>query len=459
MTGKLFTFISLIFISFISGCQKNEAIDSHPDSKLNFSTDSILFDTVFTNTGTTNRVLKIFNYNSNSINIAELKLAGGDLSNFKININGIPSSSVKDFKIKGNDSAYVFIKAFITPNTADSPFIIEDSLIFAVNGNTHAIPLIAYGQNAIYLNNVDIDTDQEFKKSKPYLIYNSLTVKKGATLRVEGGTRLYFHKNAKLIIDGSLKAEGTFTDSITFASDRMERIYRDEPGQWQGLYFSSQSQNNTLNFCTIKNGLVGLQIDSLSTTSQPKVLLSNSIIKNHEIGAIIGYNASITGLNNLFYNCGQYLLAALNGGDYSFYQNTFAGYNYNFARTTPAIYLADNSTINPETFALSATFTNNIIWGNLTKELDYKQAGQKTFSLSFSNNLIKTSLNIAGSANILNQDPLFINPRQDNYRLSDNSIAADKGLNLSSNSYFSILSRDLEDKPRIFPSELGSYEK
>src|SRR5690606_22322534 len=333
MTGKIFTLISLIFVSFILSCQKNEVIDHHPDSKLNFSTDSILFDTVFTNTGTTNRVLKIFIYNRNSINIAELKLAGGDLSHFKININGIPSSSVKDFKIKGNDSAYVFIKAFISPNTADAPFIIEDSLIFAVNGDTHKIPLVAYGQNATYLINAEIDTDEEFKKGKPYLIYNSLTIKKGATLKIEAGARLYFHKNAQFIIDGSLKAEGEFKDSITFASDRMERIYRDEPGQWHGLYFSTQSQNNTLNFCTIKNALVGLQIDSLSTSSQPKLLLSNSIIKNHEIGGIIGYNASITGLNNLFYNCGQYLLAALNGGDYHFYQNTFAGYNYNFART------------------------------------------------------------------------------------------------------------------------------
>lgn len=459
MTGKIFTFISLIFVTFILSCQKNEVIDNHPDSKLNFSTDSILFDTVFTNTGTTNRVLKIFNYNRNSINIAELKLAGGDLSNFKININGIPSSSVKDFKIRGNDSAYVFIKAFISPNTADSPFIIEDSLIFAVNGNTHKIPLAAYGQNAIYLKNSEINTDEEFKKGKPYLIYNSLTIKKGAILSIEAGTRLYFHKDAKFIINGTLKAEGELKDSITFASDRMERIYRDEPGQWQGLHFSSQSQNNTLNFCTIKNALVGLQIDSLSSTSQPKVLLSNSIIKNHEVGGIIGYNASMTGLNNLFHNCGQYLLAALNGGDYSFYQNTFAGYNYNFARTTPAIYLADNSTINPETFALSATFTNNIIWGNLTKELDYKQTGQKTFSLSFSNNLIKTTIAIAGSENILNQDPLFINPRQENYRLSESSIAVDKGLNLSSNAYFNILGNDLEGKLRSFPSELGAYEK
>ncbi len=458
MTGKIFTFFSLTILSFILSCRKSEVIDNNPNSKLNFSTDSILFDTVFTNTGTTNRTIKIFNYNSNSINISELKLAGGDLSNFKININGLSSSSVKNFKIRGNDSAYVFIKAFISPDNDNSPFIIEDSLIFSFNGNNHKIPLIAYGQNAVYLNNSEIARDEEFKKGKPYIIYNNLTIKKGFTLNIEAGTRLYFHKNSKLIVKGSLKAAGLYKDSITFASDRLERIYRDEPGQWQGIYFTSQSQNNILNFCTIKNALVGLQIDSLSQTAQPKVLLSNSTIKNHEISGILGYNASITGINNLLYNCGQYLLAALNGGEYQFYQNTFAGYNYNFARTTPAIYLSDNSIINPETFSLSALFSNNIIWGSLTKELDYKQAGQKAFNLDFSYNLIKTNTTLAGLGNIFDQEPLFINPRQENYHLSDNSIALDKGLDLTGNSYINILNKDLENKTRAFPSDLGCFE-
>lgn len=459
MTGKIFTFIFLIISGLILGCQKNEAIDHNPNIHLNFSTDSILFDTVFTNTGTTSRTLKIFNYNSKSINISELKLAGGNNSNFKININGIPSASVKDFKIRANDSAYVFIKLLISPNSNDSPFIIEDSLSFSTNGKVFKIPLIAYGQNAIYLKDSEILSNQEFKKGKPYIIYNSLTVKKNVTLSIEAGSRLYFHKNAKLVVEGSLKAEGTFKDSITFASDRMERIYKDEPGQWRGIYFSSISQNNILNFCTIKNALVGLQIDSLSTNAEPKVLLSNSIVKNHEVSGILGYNASITGLNNLFYNCGQYLLAALNGGDYNFYQNTFAGYNYSFARTTPAIYLADNSIINPQIFDLSANFSNNIIWGNLVKELDYKQAGQKAFTLNFSNNLIKTNVSISGVNNILNQDPVFLNPRQDDYRLSENSIALNKGLDLTRNSFFNVLRKDIENKDRVFPSELGCYEK
>src|SRR5690606_18057734 len=50
-----------------SACRKVDKVDNNTSARLNFSTDSILFDTVFTERGTTTRTLKIFNYNKNSI--------------------------------------------------------------------------------------------------------------------------------------------------------------------------------------------------------------------------------------------------------------------------------------------------------------------------------------------------------------------------------------------------------
>jgi hypothetical protein len=87
----------------IFSCRKDDKIDNSPDLKLQFSTDSLLFDTVFTSSGTTNRVLKIFNYNKNSVVISNLKLAGGSNSSFKININGVAADALQNIKIKGNE--------------------------------------------------------------------------------------------------------------------------------------------------------------------------------------------------------------------------------------------------------------------------------------------------------------------------------------------------------------------
>src|SRR5690606_26216297 len=129
------------------------------------------------------------------------------------------------------------------------------------------------------------------------------------------------------------------------------------------------------------------------------------------------------------------------------------------ARNTPSVYISDNSTINPESFNLTFNFINNIVWGTNSKELEFKQAGQKIFDLNFSNNLIRTTIALPGTNNIFNQDPFFINPRQENYRFSDNSIAVDKGTDLSGTTYSGILSKDIENKLRVFPSDLGAYEK
>ena len=450
-----------LLILVISACRKDEIIDTNPNLTLQFSTDSILFDTIFTSSGSTNRVLKIFNYNKNSVIISGIQLTGGNTSAFKVNINGIAATNLSDVKIRGNDSIYVFVKAYIDPNNSNSPFIVQDELTFNLNGTIQKIPLLAYGQNAVYLNNTIINTNTTFTKDKPYIIYNNVIVNQNITLKLNPGTKLFFHKDAKLFVSGSLQANGTLADSITFTSDRLERIYDDEAGQWGGIHLLRPSFDNHINYAAIKNSLIGIRVDSLSNNSNPKLLLTNSIVKNHEIAGLLGYTASITGLNNLFFNCGQFLVIGLYGGDYNFFQNTLANYNYNFPRKTPSVYFSDNLNNNSSgTKNLRSIFANNIIYGSLTKELDFDKKGTGLFEIDFQNNLIRTDNQTLGNSNIYNQDPLFLNTRRENYKLASNSVALGKGKDLTSNIYYNIyLSKDLEQKNRIFPSTLGCYEK
>jgi hypothetical protein len=453
----------MVITLFVTACSKKDLLDTNPDARLNFSTDSILFDTVFTERGTITRTLKIFNYNANGININNIKLAGGNSSDFSININGLNATEAQNIRIKGNDSIYVFIRASINPNNQEKPFIVEDSIIFNFNGNNLKIPLIAYGQNAVYLNNTEINTQTTFTKAKPYIIYNQLKINKNATLNIAAGARIYFHKNAKLLVHGTLSADGTLQDSITFASDRLERIYKDEPGQWEGIHIFPSSVNNIINYSCIKNAIIGIQVDSLSRNSNPKVLISNSMIKNHQVAGILAYQADITGYNNLFFNCGQYLLAAINGGRYEFYQNTFAGYNFNLARSTPAVYLADHSYNSSTAFNFNALFKNNIIWGILREELEISRRGtNQIFNQNFEANIIRSSRLASdvtiNNGNFLNQDPAFINPREENYKTVSNSTARNKGVNLSATTYGLALSKDIKGINRVYPSTLGCYQ-
>lgn len=452
--------IALLISAVLFSCRKDEAIDNSTAITLQFSTDSILFDTVFTSKGTTNRILKIFNYHKKSVVISNIRLQGGETSDFKININGVAATSLDNVKIQGNDSMYVFVKAYIDPTNENKPFLVEDEIKIEINGNQQNIPLAAYGQNAVYLNRESITNNTIFAKGKPYIIYGSAMVAKDVVLTLDAGARLYFHKDADLLVAGSLKANGTLADSITFTSDRQERIYDDEPGQWEGIRFLPSSIDNNLDYCTIKNALVGITIDSLSANGNPKLLLTNSIIKNHQVAGVLGYNASLTAINNLIYNCGQYLVAGFYGGDYRFYQNTLANYNFSFPRKTPAIYFTDYLNTDVAKIAsLNTQFFNNILYGSLTRELDFDRVGSQSFIQDFQNNIIKTDLQNLHGSNTYNTDPLFISTRRGNYQLELNGPAYKKGKDLSgSNYYLDYLNHDLNGKARVFPSTLGCYE-
>jgi hypothetical protein len=456
---KLLSILTLLMLSF-AACNKDEEITLDPNAKLSFSTDSVLFDTVFTSTGSTTRRFKIFNYNEKAINIDEIRVGGGANSPFVINVNGRQMVEGKNIKINGKDSINVLVKVNVNPNAQNQPFIVQDSILMFFNGKKDKIPLLCYGQNAIFLRNVAISTNTTWNSKLPYIIYNSVTVAENATLTVAAGSKILFHNGSTLNVKGTLIANGTRADTILFASDRTERIYEEEPGQWNGIHFYGSSSNSVINHATVKNAIAGITVDSLSTNANPKLVLANTVVKNMQVVGFLGYHTHLAAYNNLFYNCGQYLVYGVGGGKYDFAQNTFAAFNFNFARRTSAIYLSDfisNTQYNP----LNLTLTNNIIWGSLEDELLVEKKTNAVSVIDVKNNLIKTmQASFSGNGNIVNSDPLFQNPRQGNYRLNDGSPVINKGLNLTNHPYYTrYLTEDIRAVTRIFPSELGCYEK
>jgi HD superfamily phosphohydrolase YqeK len=450
----------IILIGLLTACNKDEDLTFDPNAKLNFSSDSVLFDTVFTSVGSSSRRLKIHNPNLKAINIETIRLSGGNASAFSLNINGLAAPEANNLKINGNDSINVFVKVNINPTAQNLPFIVEDSVLFYFNGKKQSIPLVAYGQNAIFIKDNTITTNTTWNSRLPYLIYKSVTVAKDVNLTLEPGTRILFHGNSTMSIEGTLTAKGNKTDSILFASDRLEKLYNDESGQWNGIHFYPDSKNSQLNYAVVKNAIAGITVDSLSINSNPKLLLTNSVVKNMEVVGLLGYQTEITAFNNLFFNCGQYLLYGAGGGTYNLKQNTFAGYNINFARKTAAVYLSDYIS-STQSSNLSVDLCNNIIWGNLTEEfLIDKKSAATTVTTAIKNNLIKTMLNTYNNnGNILNVDPSFIKSEKGNFRLNKLSAASNKGFNLSGDPYFStFIFKDLDNKVRLFPSELGCYE-
>ncbi|WP_412466451.1 hypothetical protein [Pedobacter sp. KLB.chiD] len=453
------TGLVLLILFIASACRKGEHITTDAAAKLTIADTELRFDTIFTSIGSVTKRLTIVNNNKDAVKVSEITLSGRGGSAFNININGANIFNQNDLVINGKDSINIFVKVTINPNMENLPFLVQDSIILNTNGNRQVVNLIAYGQNAVFINDQTIASSTTWTKSLPYVIDGALTVKNGSSLIIQPGARVYFHKDASLNIEGNLVANGTVTDPVLFCSDRLEKLYTEEPGQWKGIFLKRTGYGMIKN-AIIKNASVGITSDSLSVNNSPKLILSNSIIKNMQVAAYMGYHSELFAFNNLMYNCGNYLIHTVGGGNYDLKQNTFAGYNLNFPRKTAALSFSDYLSANAYN-KLQINLTNNIIWGTLTNELDIQKKTSAALQLNLSHNLIRSTNNAYNiNGNILNIDPSFINQENKNFELTANSLARKKGTDLSADLYFNAyLNKDILENKRFYPSTLGSYEK
>jgi hypothetical protein len=187
-------------------------------------------------------------------------------------------------------------------------------------------------------------------------------------LTIEAGAILHFHKNSRLYVAGTIIANGTYDLPIIFQGDRLEDMYEDIPGQWDGIWLMAGSMDNVFNFSEIKNAIIGIQVDTLANLSKPTLLLSNSKIENMTSAGIYAQGSTIEAFNNLITNCGQFAVALTIGGSYEFYHCTIGNYWGFSTRTTPSLllnnyYVDVNSNIQVRPIS-KALFGNCIIYGN-----------------------------------------------------------------------------------------------
>ena len=138
----------------MSACTREEDISSDQSLKLSFSTDTLFFDTVFSQFGTNTPVsvtkqLWVINRNKDGVK-TNIRLSGQFPGVYILNIDGKPGSQAIGKEIRSNDSIMIFVQIYIQPNGSNTPFIVNDQLIFETNGNMQEVQLVGYGRDAHY---------------------------------------------------------------------------------------------------------------------------------------------------------------------------------------------------------------------------------------------------------------------------------------------------------------------
>ena len=84
----------------------------------------------------------------------------------------------------------------------------------------------------------------------PYIVTGNVTVPDGLTLTIEAGVEVKFNSDRMMIINGTLVAEGTETEHITFTSSQGTPA----PGDWRYLSFEGADSGCTLDNCDLSYG-------------------------------------------------------------------------------------------------------------------------------------------------------------------------------------------------------------
>jgi hypothetical protein len=406
MRYSIFILFSFLLLSLTS-CRTD--FDTVPSSgKLEFSDETVYLDTIFSQISSSTYQLKVYNRSNDDIKIPTIRLEKPD-SKYRLMVDGRSDNNGKRFdnvELLAKDSLFIFIETTVVNAVGELEFTYEDKILFDEGTNQQNVKLVTLIRDACFfkpdrsldgkiyetinVEGFEPDTqghvlkDSDFTPNgiwkwtnmKPYVIYGNLVVPNGKTLTINKGTQVYFHDNATLIVDtqATLKIEGDLNDTnsegiitnrkeVTFEGDRLEPIYENVPGQW-GTVFIFSSNNNKINYLTLKNASVGLFVLPKSdSVNFPKLEITNSQIYDCSNFGILARQANVTGINLVMNSAGQACLAGSLGGSYDFTHCTF---NNEWPSTTQVAVILNNYIDDTDDLPipLIAKFDSSIIYGS-----------------------------------------------------------------------------------------------
>ena len=378
-------------------------VSDDPTLRLAFSCDTLRFDTIISEQGSSTLMLTVYNPNRSALLIDRVWLDKGDI--FRVNIDGEPDlDRLTNLQINGGDSLFVFVRCSQTGKTgSNTAVLIEDRLHFHLATNaTQEVLLEAYGQDVTRIGKAGCGRTQlsecHLTAEQPYLIFDTLIV--GGQLTIEAGTTIYMHSGACIFALGDVSAKGTLNNPILIRGDRLDRLFDSVPylyagGSWNGIYLQTeQPRNYDFEYVDILSGNIGLYAYSTCSGALPTLRMDGCRIHNHTLYGLVLQHVDALVTNTEISNCASYCVYC-DGGKHDFIHSTIASY---FGYTTiriqtvakenaAAVYINNLSKSAPHTIT---SFYNSIITGFLANQLVVATPFDQYYPGTFTGNYLKT---------------------------------------------------------------------
>lgn len=384
ITHSSFSAMMLLPVLLAGACADYESFTHDASARLEFSEDTVAFDTIVSTVPSATRTLSVYNRNSKGVRIASVQLGKGSNSHFRANVDGqwLYGGEGEDFKVYGKDSIIVRLEVTVPEVGSTQVGTVEDVLRFRLeSGGVQEVVLTAGAIDAYMTHGMVIEGDSTLETDKPYLIYDSLHVAEGAHLTLLPGTRLMFHDDAAMHVYGSVEATGTVEQPVIFRGDRLDHmfdylLYDNTPNRWQGINIHAGSTANRFVHCDIHGGSYGIICDSTGT-DDTTLTLESSVIHNVGGDGLRLDNCKALVANSQISNTKGDCVYIF-GGHYEFVHCTIAQFYPFSANRGNALYLANNigneyREIKQAHFinCVITGYSDDVIMGSITEGQDY----------------------------------------------------------------------------------------
>ncbi|MEC9221947.1 MAG: hypothetical protein VYD24_05525, partial [Bacteroidota bacterium] len=140
----------LLVLGLLWSCKPDDNVLESDVQSLQFSADTLTFDTVFTTIGSVTRWITIYNPTSRDMMLDEIRLVDQANGVFRLNIDGIPGNQASNVLIPSKDSIYIFAEVTVDPNNASNPLVIYDQIDCRIGTTIRSATLQAWGQDAYF---------------------------------------------------------------------------------------------------------------------------------------------------------------------------------------------------------------------------------------------------------------------------------------------------------------------
>lgn len=467
----VYALLLLVVVFTMPSCRRN----SDEGTKLEFSADTVLFDTVFTTVSSSTRTFTVHNTTGSPVEV-DIALAGGKQSYYSINVDGVAGTEFRNVEIPAHDSLFIFVKVNIDPTNQNTPYLVTDSVMFYQKERTQSVQLVAFGQDAHFIVPNAGSASMPYRivahehehmhwtNDKPWVIYGWAVVDSLGKLTIDPGTKVYVHKGGGIWVYryGNIHINGTLDEPVTITGDRLESFFANDYAMWNALWINEGNEDNLIENTIISNASYGIHLEALEEYTGNKTVINNSVIHNNQEMGIRAEGANLEMNNCQVSNNGKYSLALM-VGNFTLNHVTVANYFTQSSRKTPALALTNNfvktEVMGGEAYNVTyvgdanAVFNNCIFYGSLSNEVGFGKENGAELNYTFRNCIVKRdSIHNEHFIQCVNANPKFIATYKQNYNIEETSPAVDAGMEGLG------IATDILGRPRNGLPDIGAYE-